>query len=166
MKKQSRILYRDSRYGFTLSIPRWWSSYIVVRRDKGELNSEYGVHFRFKYKGKLYEDVMTVVVLPLTYKQWVEQGYEDSPLVFIAEHCGKVFAYYTPEELPDAFIDPKTQEYDFKKYAIPIKLLKRMVNEDAPRIARSIRFRAPVRTFRSVPLRSKKVWPCRCKRRK
>lgn len=158
MNNHSPIVYHDKKYGFQLVFPRWWKNYVVIRRDKGEQDSEYGLHFRFKYKGKLYQDVLTVLVLPITHKQWVDEGYEQSPLTFLGEYEGKVFASLTPKEFPDAFLDPMTQQVDYKKYGIPVRLLKRMVNDDVERIIKSIRFPKQVKTFRSTPIRSRRVW--------
>ncbi|MFE5323580.1 hypothetical protein ACFQ88_33345 [Paenibacillus sp. NPDC056579] len=158
MNNHSPIVYHDKKYGFQLVFPRWWKNYVVIRRDKGDPTAEYVLHFKFKYKGKLYDDVLTILVLPITFHQWMDEGYSESPLTFLGEYEGRVFASLTPEALPDAFLDPQTKQVDYKKYGIPIRLLNRMVNDDDPRILRSIRFPKQVKTFRSNPVRSRRVW--------
>lgn len=153
-------MYRDEKYGFTLTFPRWWKSYTIIKKQRAFKDAEYDVHFKFKYKGKVYDDIFSVLVFNMKRKEWNKE-YKDSPLVFLGESEGHVFAYITPEELPYAFIDPKTDDYNYKKYGNAIRLLKRMVNQEVPRIAKTIRF-SNMRTTRSVPLRSKKVWPHGC----
>ncbi|TDF93856.1 hypothetical protein [Paenibacillus piri] len=159
-RKTQPLLYRDDTYGFTLTFPRWWKPYTVLKKKRMDRDTEYELHFRFKYKGKAYGDIFTVLVFRMTRKEWIEQGYEDSPLVYMGESGGRVFAYMTPEELPAAFVDPKTGDYNYKKYGNAIRLLKRMVNQDVPRIAQTLRFPAVLPKNHPVPLRSKKVWPC------
>jgi len=161
-RKSHPLLYRDDNYGFTLTFPRWWKPYTVIKKTKTDTDTEYELHFRFKYKGKVYDDIFTLLVYPITKKEWIAQGYEDSPLTFLAESDGRVIAYITPEELPYAFVNPKTGDYNYKKYGNPIRLLKRMVNQDVPRIVNTLHFSKSARTIRSVPLRSKRVWPCGC----
>ncbi|MDF2960540.1 MAG: hypothetical protein K0S39_2275 [Paenibacillus sp.] len=162
-RKTHPLLYRDEKYGFTLTFPRWWKPYTIIKKYQTDPSTDYELHFRFKYKGKTYDDIFAVLVYPMTRKEWIEQGYEDSPLSFLAESDGNVFAYVTPGELPHAFIDPKTGDYNYKKYGNAIRLLKRMVNQEVPRIANTLRFsKTGATTVRSVPLRSKKVWPCGC----
>jgi hypothetical protein len=165
LKKPSFIVYRDSKYGFTLQIPRWWKSYIVVGKKVRPDDAEYAVYFMFKYKGKVYGEVLTLLVYRLTLKQWRERGFDDSPVNFITEHNGRIFAYTLPEELPDAFLDKTKQDYDYKKFGRPIRLMKRMVNEDAPAIVKTLRFSTLcIKTkdsSRPGPLRSSKVWPRR-----
>ncbi|MFH5186489.1 hypothetical protein ACHHV8_29905 [Paenibacillus sp. TAB 01] len=170
MKRPKFMLYRDPRYGFTLRLPRWWKTYITVERQQRLIDAEYGVLFTFKYKGKRYDPVLTLLVYRMTRKQWLEQGYGDSPVVFLAEHNGLLYAYLLPEELPGAFLDPSKQDYDYKKYGTPIRLLKRMVNDDAPHIVTTLRFpgtgtrnggKAICQALPPAPLRSSKVWPYR-----
>ncbi|MCR8636705.1 hypothetical protein [Paenibacillus radicis (ex Xue et al. 2023)] len=161
-RKTHPLLYRDEKYGFTLTFPRWWKPYTVIKKQKYDKDTEYELHFRFKYKGKTYDDIFALLVYKMTRKEWIKQGYEDSPLSFLAESDGHVFAYITPEELPEAFVDPKTGDYNYKKYGNAIRLLKRMVNQDVPRIVKTLHFSNTPSTIRSVPLRSKKVWPSGC----
>lgn len=125
-----------------LRIPGWWRSYLVISTRKGDRPVECEVHFTFRYKGKTYDDILTLSVFALTLKEWKRQGYDDSPYVLLKERGGKIFAYTTPEELPYEFIDPKTGDYDYKKYGVPIRLLKRMVNVDVPRLVKTFRFSA------------------------
>ncbi|WP_175532234.1 hypothetical protein [Paenibacillus sp. yr247] len=75
----------------------------------------------------------------MTRKQWREKGYDDSPVVFLAERNGRIYAYTLPGELPSDFLDKSGQDYDYKKFGKPIRLLKRMVNEDVPNIVKTFR---------------------------
>ncbi|PUA37768.1 hypothetical protein C8Z91_18745 [Paenibacillus elgii] len=161
MKKPSHFVYRNARYGFTLRFPAWWRTYAVIDRRRQSSDTEYELHFRFRYKGKVYDDALAIMVFHMTRQEWNREGYDDSPLIFLAEHGGRVFAYMTPEELPEAFYDPKTNDYDYKRYGAAIRLLKRMVNQDAPRIAGSIRFLPQANTARSVPYRAQHVCTAR-----
>ncbi|WP_239616522.1 hypothetical protein [Cohnella mopanensis] len=102
-------------------------------------DAEYGAFFLFKYKGKLYEEALTVLVYRMTRKQWLKL-YEDSPVIFLAERNGRIYAYTVPEELPSDFLDKTGNDYDYKKYGKPIRLLKRMVNDDIPKIVKTLRF--------------------------
>ncbi|MCZ8524034.1 MULTISPECIES: hypothetical protein [Paenibacillus] len=167
MRKPKELVYRSSRYGFTLRLPAWWRSFCVVSRSKRDPETEYEAHFEFKYKGKVYEDIFALLVYRMTLKEWKEKGYDESPLTFVAQHDGRIFAALTPEELPYAFYDKKTGDYNYKKYGSAISLLKRMVNSDVPRILKSVRFARRSVTMRSVPYRSRKVWPIRgrCRRK-
>ncbi|WP_256757808.1 hypothetical protein [Cohnella sp. WQ 127256] len=81
-----------------------------------------------------------MLVFRMTRKQWLKQ-YEDSPIIFIAERKGRIFAYVTPEELPSEFLNKSKQDYDYKKYGKPIRLLKRMVNINIPAIVKKFHFR-------------------------
>ncbi|AEI45873.1 hypothetical protein [Paenibacillus mucilaginosus] len=166
MRKPRELVYRSSRYGFTLRLPAWWRSFCVVSRSKRDRETEYEAHFQFKYKGKIYDDIFTLLVYRMTRRQWKARGYDESPLIFVAEHDGRIFAALTPGELPHAFYDPKTDDYNYKKYGSAISLLKRMVNSDVPRILKSVRFARGSVTMKSVPYRSRKVWPVRCRRRR
>lgn len=160
MRKPNQFVYRNDRYGFTLRFPAWWRNYCVVGARRQDRDTEYELHFRFKYKGKLYEDIFTILVYRMTREDWVREGYAESPLSFIAEVEGRVFAYLTPEELPHAFYDNKTGDYDYRKYRAAIELLKRMVNQDVPRIVQSLRFPGRAITMTSTPYRISKVSSC------
>lgn len=160
------IRYRNTRYGFTLRLPKWWRCYLAVSSGKGDRPVEYETHFTFKYKGKQYEDIFTVAVFDLTHKEWIKEGYGDSPYVYLGEHRNKVFAYITPSELPYQFIDPKTGEYNEAKYGRAIRLLKRMVNHDVPRIVKSFRFYAKTAVPANVYLSDKVRRRCVCRRRR
>ncbi|TVY08440.1 hypothetical protein [Paenibacillus cremeus] len=159
MRNRVEIEYRNEKYGFTLRFPGWWRNYCTVNRAKQDRETEYEVHFKFKYKGKIYEDLFAVLVYRMTKEEWVDQGYEDSPVTFIAEYESRVFGYITPEELPYAFYDDRTGDYNYKAYGTAIELLKRMVNQDVPRIIQSIRFPRKTMTMKSIPYRIRKVWP-------
>ncbi|SDN67111.1 hypothetical protein SAMN04487897_10427 [Paenibacillus sp. yr247] len=139
LKRPDFILYQDPKYGFNLKLPHWWKSYIIVKRENRLIDAEYGVSFLFKYKGKVYEEVLTLLVFRMTRKQWREKGYDDSPVVFLAERNGRIYAYTLPGELPSDFLDKSGQDYDYKKFGKPIRLLKRMVNEDVPNIVKTFR---------------------------
>jgi hypothetical protein len=99
----------------------------------------------------------------MTREKWLSEGYEDSPLHFIAEQKGRVFAYDTLGELPYAFVNPKTGDYNYKKYGKAIQLLTTMVNRDVPLIVNTIRFAKKARTFKSIPCRSKQIRAGRCR---
>ena len=133
-------MYRDPKYGFSIQLPCWWKKYIVVRRINRLTDAEYGVYFLFKYKGKVYEEVLTLLVYRMTLKQWREQGYDESPIIMLAERNGRIYAYMTPGELPSDFLDKTKNDYDYKKYGRQIRLLKRMVNDDVPNIVKTFRF--------------------------
>jgi hypothetical protein len=158
-RKTHPLLYRDEKYGFTLTFPRWWKNYAVIKKGKTDQDTEYEVHFRFKYKGKVYGDIFTLLLFRMTRKEWVDQGYEDSPLGYLGEFGGRVLAYVAPEELPHVFIDPKTGDYNYKKYGNAIRLLKKMINQDLPRVVSTLRYPLAAVASRSAPLRSNKVWP-------
>jgi hypothetical protein len=171
-KQPKPWIYRDQRYRFSVSLPAWWKAYTVVSQRKLDKDSSYEVHFRFKYKGKLYDDIFAVFVYPFSRESWVKQGYEESPFVYIGEHGGKSFAYLTPEELPYAFVDRKTGDYDMKKYGKPIRLLKKMVNDEVPRVISTFAFPRTGKVARGVraaapPWLAKKarVRHCGCRRR-
>ncbi|MFC5529709.1 hypothetical protein [Cohnella yongneupensis] len=128
------IKYTDTKNGFSLQLPGWWRRYIVVKRTSrlGDLQ------FLFKYKGKVYIDVLTVSVYRMTRKQWRAQ-YKDSPIIFLAERDGRIFAYSLPEEMPDEFLNKAGDDYDYKKYGRPIRMLRRMVNKDVPKIVKTLK---------------------------
>ncbi|MDF9845059.1 hypothetical protein M2105_006129 [Paenibacillus sp. PastF-1] len=130
-------IYRDPRYGFTLKLPRSWKIYTAVERSNRLEDAEYGVFFRFKYKGKLYDDVLSLFVFKMTLKQWHDEGYDDSPYGFLAARGGRIYAYTVPEELPGEFLNKSGDDYDYKKYGREIRLLKRMVNDEVPQIVKT-----------------------------
>ncbi|MEK8128101.1 hypothetical protein WMW72_09320 [Paenibacillus filicis] len=165
MAKTPYFIYKNDKYGFTLRFPSWWRRYCVVSKQKRDPDSEYEVHFRFKYKGKVYDDIFAILVYRMTKAEW-KRLYDDSPLTFLGYRDGRVFAALTPEELPYAFVDPKTGEYDYKKYGTAIGLLKRMVNKDVPNVLRSFAFPQLPMSMRSQPLRSRQICGCRTKRRR
>lgn len=134
----SKLRYKDPKYCFSLRLPCWWKRFIVVKRKKRLNGAEYGVFFLFKYKGKVYEEVLSLLVFRMTRKQWRKKGYDDFPITFLAERNGLIYAYTVPGELPDGFLNKSKQDYDYKKYGRPIRLLKRMVNDDVPRIVRTL----------------------------
>jgi hypothetical protein len=149
------LLYRDELYGFTLTFPCWWKHYAVIKKSKARQDTEYEVHFRFTYKGKVYGDIFTLLVFRMTRKEWVNHEYEDLPLGFLAENDGRVFAYMTPGELPDKFIDPKTGDYNYIKYGNAIRILKRMINQELPRIVNTLYFSRAAPVVRMVTLHSR-----------
>ncbi len=101
----------------------------------------YALDFIFKYKGKVYESALTLLVFRMTLKQWRAKGYDESPLVRLAVHKGLIYAYVVPEELPDAFLNPKGDDYDYVRFGRPIRILSRMVNDDVPRIVLTFKLR-------------------------
>ena len=132
-------MYRDPKYGFSVRLPRWWKCYNIIRRSNRLDDAEYGVFFLFKYKGKVYESALTLLVFRMTLKQWRARGYDESPIVRLAVRNGRIFAYAVPEELPEQFLDKTGYDYDYKKYGRPIRLLSRMVNDDVPKIIKTFR---------------------------
>ncbi|WP_150268747.1 hypothetical protein [Paenibacillus tepidiphilus] len=132
-------VYRDPNYGFRLTIPGWWRKYTVIERSTSAGDADYGVFFIFKYKGKTYGDVFSLLVFRMSLKRWIDDGYDESPFIRLAARNGLIYAYTTPEELPEEFLDKTGNDYDYVKYAVPIRLMSRMVNDDAPKIAKSFK---------------------------
>jgi hypothetical protein len=139
MRKISYV-YRDARFGFRLKLPSRWRTHTVVHRSARLIDAEYGVFFLFKYKGKLFEDLFGLYVFRMTLKQWREQGYDESPFVFLTRRNGRIFAYLTLEELPHDFLNKSKDDYDYKKYGKEINLIRGMVNVDVPKIVKTFRF--------------------------
>jgi hypothetical protein len=165
LAKTPTLIYRNDKYGFTLRFPSWWRRYVVIGKQKRDPDSEYEVQFRFKYKGKVYDDIFAMLVYRMSKAEW-KRRYDNSPLTFLGYRDGRVFAAITPEELPEAFIDPKTGDYDYKKYGTPIGLLKRMVNKDVPNVFQSFAFPKMPMKLRSQPFRSRQICGCRTKGRR
>jgi hypothetical protein len=132
-------IYKNQLYRFTLRLPAWFKTYTVIRTRRQSTDSVYQVHFKFKYRRKIYDNTFVILVYNKSRLAW-QKEYADSPLTYIGERSGLSFAYLTPGELPHAFVDPATGEYDTRKYGRPIRLLKRMVNEEVPRIISTFRF--------------------------
>ncbi|WP_151734847.1 hypothetical protein [Paenibacillus tengchongensis] len=149
-------VYRDPKFGFSMIIPGWWQKYSVIERSPSAGDADYGVFFLFKYKGKTYGDVFSLLVFRMSLQRWINESYDDSPYVRLATRDGLIFAYTTPGELPEEFLDETGNDYDDVKYALPIRLMSRMVNGDAPKIARSLKLAAkPSRKQRKhQPMRS------------
>ncbi len=135
------VLYRNSKYGFSIRLPRRWKCYTVVRRSSRLDDAEYAVYFLFKYKRKIYESALTLLVYRMTLKKWIEEGYDESPIIRLAVRNGRIYAYAVPGELPEEFLNAKGDDYDYKKYGRPIRILSRMVNDDVPRIVKTFKFR-------------------------
>ncbi|WP_379131121.1 hypothetical protein [Paenibacillus sp. sgz500958] len=135
------LLYSDPKYGFHLKLPRSWKCYTVVKRTGRTGDEEYGVHFYFKYKGKVYEPALSMLVFRMTLKKWRDDGYDESPFIRLAVRDGLIFAYIVPEELPSEFLNKSGDDYDYKKYGRPIRLLKHMVNDDVPRIVKTFKLK-------------------------
>ncbi|MCI3921069.1 hypothetical protein MO973_12565 [Paenibacillus sp. TRM 82003] len=129
-------------------MPGWWKPYAVADRDAVQGNArEAYFSFRFRYRGKTYEPIVTIIISTLTGKAR-KQYYEDSPVVFLCEGNGLSYGYILPGELPDAFLRPDHMDYDYVKYGRPIRLLKKMV-KDAPRVMRTFRCGCRTRGCRS-----------------
>ncbi|MFD0671019.1 hypothetical protein [Cohnella sp. GCM10027633] len=139
--------YTDPKYGFSLRLPDWWTKYIVVERLNRFGEALYGVQFLFKYEGKVYTDVLTLSVYRMTRKQWRDRGYDDTPLNFLAERNGRIFVYSVPGEPPEEFYDENSEDGYDPKYAIPLDLLRRMINDDVPRLVKTFKLavRQPVK---------------------
>ncbi|SDE30355.1 hypothetical protein SAMN02799630_05088 [Paenibacillus sp. UNCCL117] len=165
MARPTKLIYKNDKYGFILRFPSWWRRYCVISKRRKDPDSEYELHFRFKYKGKIYDDIFAILVYRMSKEEWVRRGYKDSPLTYLGAYDGRVFAALTPEELPYAFVDPKTGDYDYRKYGTAIGLLKRMVNRDVPALVKTISFPRKQMTLESMPLRSRQICGCRLTRR-
>jgi hypothetical protein len=140
------IRYFNVSYGFEIAFPRWWDRYIAI--GKTSFNGpETTISFRFRFRGHLYDPVVTILIVPMNEKTWREQ-YGDSPFVFLGEREGKSYAYVLPEELPEEFLRPDKLDYDYKRYRRPIKLLKTMVAQ-VPSVMKSFAF---VPSSGSMPL--------------
>lgn len=136
-KPAASYIYRDPLYSFTLKLPRSWKSFTAVARSNKLDDAEYGVFFRFKYKGKVYDDVLSLLVYKMTLKQWHDDGYDDSPIQFLGTRNGRIYAYTVPGELPEEFLNESGDDYDYKKYGRQISLMKRMVNDEVPQIVKT-----------------------------
>ncbi|WP_056623959.1 hypothetical protein [Paenibacillus sp. Soil750] len=112
---------------------------MVIKRSGRSGDEAYGVQFLFKYRGKVYTDIFTVSMYSMTRKQWRDKGYEDSPSIVLYGGNGRLFAYYTPEEPPDEFFDNKSKDGFNKKYSKQLNLLRRMINDDVPKIAKTFK---------------------------
>ncbi|NIK79246.1 hypothetical protein FHS15_004404 [Paenibacillus castaneae] len=132
--------YVDPKYSFSLKLPRWWKPYIVVKRTNHPGDAQHAILFRFKYKGKVYQEVLGIYVFRMTLQQWRKKGYKDSPYVVLASRNGNTFAYLTPEELPSEFLDKTGNDFDYQKYGKQIRLIKRMVNDNVPKAVKTFRF--------------------------
>ncbi|WP_249898178.1 hypothetical protein [Paenibacillus sp. PK3_47] len=140
-KKPVNYLYRDPVYGFSITLPDSWKTYTVIKTSKKLADAEYGVFFLFKYKGKVYEDVLNLLVFKMTLEQWRNEGYDESPYIFLAERGGRIYAYTVPSELPGAFLDETGFDYDYEKYKKEIDLLQRMVNDEVPEIVKTFKLK-------------------------
>ncbi|CQR51695.1 hypothetical protein [Paenibacillus riograndensis] len=136
------LLYRNSKYGFSIRLPRRWKCYTVIRRSSRRLDdAEYAVYFLFKYKGKIYESALTLLVYRMTLKKWIEEGYDESPIIRMAVRNGRIYAYALPSELPEEFLNARGDDYDYKRYGRPIRILSSMVNDDVPKIVKTFKLR-------------------------
>lgn len=134
------LRYIDRKYGFILRIPDWWRPYAIVRTLNKSGDTAYGVQFLFKYKGTIYTDIFTVSVYRMTPGQWRRKGYDESPFSLVASRKGRLFAYSTPEEPPALFFDENSKDGFSSKYRRPLNLLRRMINDEVPEIAKAIKF--------------------------
>ncbi|WP_274361955.1 hypothetical protein [Paenibacillus thermotolerans] len=132
------IVYRNRKFGFAIVIPRWWKSYTVVDRKIYGKPQERFLSFRFRYKGKIYDPIFTIDISKLTGNAW-ERYFKDSPVTFLCQYKGLTYGYLLPEELPDAFLKPDKQDYDYAKYGRPIRILKKLVAE-APKVLKTLHF--------------------------
>jgi hypothetical protein len=135
--QHASLMYCNRRFRFAFKFPRWWRKYVTTDRPrlyKGEIY----LRFLFRYKGKVYEPVFTIIISPFGAKEW-RKRYKDSPLTFLGESRGFSYSYILPEELPDAFLKPDGSDYDYKRFGKPIRLNKKIVNA-APEVLKSFRF--------------------------
>ncbi|WP_052487081.1 hypothetical protein [Gordoniibacillus kamchatkensis] len=135
------IRYRNVPYAFEITFPRWWEPYTVVDRLRSRHEAETTVSFRFRYRGRIYDPIMTVVIEPISEKEW-RAAHKESPLVWLGERDGRSYAYVLAEELPEAFLRPDKLDYDYRRFGRQIRLLKAMVAQ-APLVMQSFRFLAP-----------------------
>ena len=169
MKPTINFIYKDPRYGFTVRVPDWWRPYTVIDRSRSGGETEYDVRFLFKYRGKTYGDVLTISVFKMTRQEWIRQGYDSSPFILIGERNGRLFAYSTPGELPDEFLNKEKNDYDYVRFGRPIRFMRRMVNDDVPKLIET--FRLPgLKPASSKPYLAKGVArgaaQCGCRKRK
>ncbi|TLS52761.1 hypothetical protein FE782_09045 [Paenibacillus antri] len=134
------ILYQNPKHGFAILFPRWWKQYAVVdRQTYGNGNhQETFLSFHFRYKGKIYDPIVTIVISPLTGKAW-RRYYGGSPVSFLAQHKGVTYGFLLAGELPSEFLRPDKMEYDYAKYGRPIRILKKLVSE-VPAVVKSLHF--------------------------
>jgi hypothetical protein len=112
----------------------WWDKYLTAERPRVE-NGEIYLPYLFRYNGKVYEPVFTIIVSPYGREAW-RKHYEDSPLNYLGEYMGHSYSYILPEELPSEFLKPDGNDYDYHRYGKPIRMLKKMVNS-VPSVFRS-----------------------------
>lgn len=135
------IRYRNAPYAFEITFPRWWEPYTVVDRVKCQDETETTVSFRFRYRGRVFDPIVTIFIEPLSEKEW-RDNYEASPFVWLGEHDGRSYAYVLPQELPEAFLKPDKLDYDYRRYGRPIRLLKAIIAQ-APLVMKSFKFITP-----------------------
>lgn len=152
------IVYRNKKFGFAIVFPRWWKSYIAVNRKPYGSPEETFISFRFRYKGKVYEPVFTIDISNLTGNAWKRQ-FNDTPVIFLSQHEGLTYGYILPGEVPDAFLRPDQQDYDYVRYGRQIRILKKLVAQ-APKVLKTLHFfavpKSKVACCRSSRLRRKK----------
>jgi hypothetical protein len=132
------IRYRNTSYDFSITFPRWWDKYCVADCTRCDDERETTVSFRFRYRGRVYDPIITISIEPISRKEW-EQQYEDSPYVWLGEHNGHSYSYMLAEELPEEFLRPDKMDYDYARYGRPIRLMKAMVTQ-APFVLKSFTF--------------------------
>lgn len=134
------MTYINQRYGFRLSVPKWWKGRVFLTHDKTLKEAEYAVQFHLRYRQKLQGKGSTIIFNLLVFRmspaQW-KTCYKDSPLEFIAYHDGRVLAYLTPSEPPEEFLLPDLSDYD--RSLLEFRWLKRMINIELPCVVRSFR---------------------------
>jgi hypothetical protein len=134
----NNLIYKNFTYGFSLTFPESWGKYCYVNHGTTIPRAKSTIHFNCNYQGKPV-NIFSIFVFNMTKTEWMTTGFHESPLQYIASSKGKIFAYTTPEELPDQFLNPDKSDYNYKKYGKEIYLLKKMVNEDVPKIIQTIR---------------------------
>ncbi|SET20360.1 hypothetical protein [Paenibacillus sp. NFR01] len=140
LRRRTKFVYRNEKYKFSLTLPDWWKPYIVIKTAANpDSESIYDVMFLFKYKGKTYGDVLTLSVFRMPLAKWIEEGYDESPYIRLAHRKGLIFAYSTPEEPPAEFLNESGDDFNYEQYGEQLKLMSRMVNEDAPEIAKTFK---------------------------
>jgi hypothetical protein len=141
MKKQSLTvqpyLYTNLKHQFSITFPQWWRRYILIVCPAFQ-NNEVFIKFMFRYAGKNYDPIFTIIISPFGKKEW-QSRYEESPLAFIGEYKRHSYSYFLPEELPYTFLKPDKSDYDYKRFGNQIRRIKKMVNS-VPVLIKSFRF--------------------------
>jgi D-mannonate dehydratase len=135
------LTYKNKKYGFTLSIPRWWKHHCFLDAVNFMKDVESTINFNLKYSRKYdrkgCSNIVSILVFKMSKTKW-QSEYDGSPIQYITSRYGRVFAYVTPSEPPEEFLKKDKRDYD--RTIKEFKMLTRMVNHDVPRIIKSFKF--------------------------